>query len=165
MEWARAQTGRLKCEPQKINMHKLIVEIKETLQVFAKNKNIQLSTICDEEIFAHADKNMVKTILRNLGMNAVKFTANKGKIDMGVHYANNHVEVYVSDTGIGIPVELTKKLFSLGGNISRYGTANETGLGIGLALSKELVKKSKGKIWVESEAGKGSRFTFTLPRR
>ncbi|NOX47728.1 MAG: tetratricopeptide repeat protein [Chlorobi bacterium] len=165
MEWARAQTGRLKCEPERINMKELIVEIEETLQVFAKNKNIRLSTICEKEIFAHADKNMVKTILRNLGMNAVKFTAKEGKIDLGVQYANKHVEVYVSDTGIGMPKELTEKLFSLGGNISRNGTANETGLGIGLVLSKELVEKSKGKIWVESEAGKGSRFTFTLPRK
>ena len=100
MEWARAQTGRLKCEPEKINMHELIVEIEETLQVFAKNKNIQLSTICEEEIFAHADKNMVKTILRNLGMNAVKFTASEGKIDLGVQYANKHVEVFVSTQSI-----------------------------------------------------------------
>jgi signal transduction histidine kinase len=98
-------------------------------------------------------------------MNAVKFTAREGKIDMGVQYANKHVEVYVCDNGIGMSQELKDKLFSLGDNISRYGTDNETGLGIGLALSKELVKKSKGKIWVESEAGKGSRFTFTLPRK
>ena len=165
MEWARAQTGRLKCEPKKINMQELIAEIVETLQVFAKNKNIQLSTICDEDVFANADKNMVKTILRNLGMNAVKFTAVEGRIDIGVQYTNNHVEVYVSDTGIGMPKELTNKLFSHAGNISRNGTANETGLGIGLVLSKELVEKSKGKIWVESETGKGSRFTFTLPRK
>jgi signal transduction histidine kinase len=141
------------------------LEIVETLQVFAENKNIRLSTVFDGEVYAHSDKNMVKTILRNLGMNAVKFTASEGKIDLGVQYANNHVEVFVSDTGIGMPKELKENLFSHGGNNSRNGTANDTGLGIGLALSKELVKKSKGKIWVESEAGKGSRFTFTLPRR
>ncbi len=76
---------------------------------------------------------------------------------------NSHVEVNVIDNGIGIPESIQKNLFSPGSGASTPGTAQEKGLGIGLILTKELVSKCNGKITVESEAGKGSKFTFTLP--
>ncbi|OQY04295.1 MAG: hypothetical protein B6I20_03235 [Bacteroidetes bacterium 4572_117] len=72
-------------------------------------------------------------------------------------------EIYVKDSGVGIPKKIQSKLFDIGENTSTYGTENETGTGLGLILCKEFVEKHGGEIWAESENGKGSKFIFTVP--
>lgn len=165
MEWAQSQSNRLAFEPNRINLSSLVEENIDLLKVFAKEKQIALIAehACDKQAFA--DENMVKTILRNLTLNAIKFTHNGGSVSIITKIVNRHVEVSVVDDGVGIPDDVKKNLFSLGKGVSTYGTAQEKGLGIGLILTRELVEKCKGRISVESEAGKGSRFTFTLPTK
>ncbi len=101
--------------------------------------------------------------LRNLISNAIKFTNPKGEINVSAFQNHKFVEITVADNGIGMNKETQSRIFDLETNVSTNGTANESGSGLGLILSKEFVEKHGGKIWVESELGKGSTFKFTLP--
>ena len=102
-------------------------------------------------------------IVRNLVSNSIKFTNSGGKVTLNAKRFDNFIEISVADTGVGIAKTNLDKLFKLDQNVSTKGTANEEGTGLGLILCKEMVEKHCGKIWVESEAGKGTTFYFTLP--
>jgi signal transduction histidine kinase len=106
---------------------------------------------------------MIKTILRNLISNAIKFTHKNGKVEVKAMIINNQVEISVSDSGIGMTKETIAKLFRIDANLSTPGTENEKGTGLGLFLCKEFIEKHGGKIWAESESGKGSVFKLVLP--
>ena len=106
---------------------------------------------------------MLNTVLRNLIQNAIKFTDTGGKIEIHAVSEKNQIQITVADNGIGMNEETLNKLFRIDTAISRSGTANETGSGLGLILCKEFIEKHEGKIWVESEEGIGSKFVFTLP--
>jgi signal transduction histidine kinase len=106
---------------------------------------------------------MLKTVLRNLVSNAIKFTNSGGSININAKGNPENVTISVSDNGIGLTRDNIIKLFDISEIVTTTGTANETGTGLGLLLCKEFVEKNGGKIWVESEVGKGSDFMFTLP--
>jgi len=106
---------------------------------------------------------MLKTVLRNLVSNAIKFTKTGGAIIINAEVNPDNVTISVSDNGNGIPPENLAKLFNISEVLTTKGTAGETGTGLGLLLCKDFVEKLGGKIWVESESGKGSRFSFTMP--
>jgi signal transduction histidine kinase len=106
---------------------------------------------------------MLKTILRNLISNSIKFTNPAGLIEIKAIQKKNFVEITVSDDGVGIDAETLKDLFVLHINDTKLGTAKESGSGLGLILCKEFAEKHSGKIGVESEIGKGSTFTLNLP--
>ncbi len=163
LNWAKSQTGQLSFKPKSIILASLFEEIVEIIDSATKIKNISLRFFqsCDVEVYA--DANMLKTILRNLISNAIKFSNNGGKIDISSITKQDCVEITVSDNGVGMNVETQGKLFRIGTKITKTGTAGETGTGLGLIICKEFVEKHGGKIWVESELGKGSQFKFTLP--
>ena len=129
----------------------------------AEQKKIALKNQIPKGIQVHADKHMVDTVIRNLVSNALKFTHSGGMIVVSAHQNESHVEVAVSDTGTGIPRSEMSQLFRIDVKYSHYGTAGEEGSGLGLILCKELVEKHGGTIWVESEVGQGTVFTFRLP--
>ena len=106
---------------------------------------------------------MVLIILRNLISNAIKFTNPGGKIDVITITRTNHVEISISDNGVGMNKDKIKTLFNVSSNTTSLGTDNENGSGLGLVLCKEFAEKNNGEIWAESEEGKGSDFKFTLP--
>ena len=106
---------------------------------------------------------MLKTILLNLFSNSIKFTNVGGKITINAKRNSENVTISVSDNGVGIPQDNLAKLFNISEVLTTKGTAEETGTGLGLLLCKEFVEKHGGKIWVESEAAKGSTFSFTIP--
>ncbi len=112
---------------------------------------------------------MINTVLRNLITNALKFTNNGGAIKISViefkvpEQEKLQVKISVKDTGIGIKKGVLDKLFKLDESYTTKGTDFEQGTGLGLILCKDFVEKSGGKIWAESEFGKGSTFYFTLP--
>lgn len=131
----------------------------------ANKKEIQIQYDIPDDLLVDADENMLKLIVRNLGYNAVKFTFRNGTITLKAKPVNSHsVEISVKDSGIGIGSEGIGNLFSLNKRTSRTGTEGELSTGLGLILCKEFVEKNGGKIWVESEVGKGSTFQFTIPR-
>jgi len=113
----------------------------------------------------YADYNMINTVLRNLISNALKFTPSIGLIKVSARQDESHVEFAVSDTGTGISQEDLSKLFRIDIQYTQVGTAGERGTGLGLNLCKDLIEKNGGKIWVESEIGKGTTFRFTLPKQ
>jgi len=163
LEWSRIQTGRMSFKPVEFN---LVQELETTISLItetAKNKKISLDCIIDNQIFIQADKNMLYTIVRNLVSNAIKFTNPLGKVTIRTKKIENFIEISITDTGVGIKKENLDKLFKIETSISTKGTANEEGTGLGLLLCKEMVEKHGGKIWVESEIGKGTTFYFTLP--
>jgi len=163
LEWAKSQTGKILFNPIPINLSELFNEEFNMLNDMAKGKNIELKSSFPDDLTVLADKNMLKTILRNLISNAIKFTHKNGKVEVKAIIDNKQVEISVSDSGIGMTKETMAKLFRIDANLSTRGTENEKGTGIGLFLCKEFVEKHGGKIWVESESGKGSVFKFVLP--
>jgi signal transduction histidine kinase len=106
---------------------------------------------------------MVDTVIRNLLSNATKFTPVDGKIVVSAVRLNDEIEISIRDTGVGIPEKNLDNIFKLDSKTNTVGTENETGTGLGLILCKEFVEKNGGRIWVESEVGKGSTFRFTVP--
>lgn len=115
------------------------------------------------KLFVNADKNMILTTVRNLISNAVKFTNRGGNIEVITNSEDHKVIFSVRDNGIGINKKDQKKLFRIDSDFKINGTENETGTGLGLILCKEFITKNGGEITVQSEEGKGSIFTFTLP--
>jgi len=105
---------------------------------------------------------MIKTIIRNLITNAIKFTPSKGMIIINIDEENEFIKVGIKDTGIGIKQEDMPKLFKIDTIITTKDSETK-GSGLGLILCKELIEINKGEIFVESEAGKGSTFYFTIP--
>lgn len=163
LNWSRAQTGRMVFEPVKFDLFILSKEITDLLETDALRKNIRLTLDIEPGIMVYADENMIKTVLRNLISNAIKFTEEQGEITIKSVKHQSHVEVAVIDTGVGIPEQNIKLLFNIDTNISTKGTAMESGTGLGLILCKEFIVRNGGTIWVESELDKGSTFKFTLP--
>jgi PAS domain S-box-containing protein len=163
LEWSRLKTGKLVANPVKIKPSELLNDVKFLCEQTARTKNIDLQSIIDCDDFILADIVMLKTVLRNLINNALKFTNEQGIVKVNTHNIENEMLFIVSDTGIGIEPEHISNLFKIDCKLSKTGTAGEKGTGLGLILSKEFVEKHGGKIWVESELGKGSEFKFTIP--
>ncbi|SEA40651.1 PAS domain S-box-containing protein [Flavobacterium gillisiae] len=163
LNWAQSQTGQISFNPGKIILSDVMPKIIKLNTSLSKSKNISLNYCSLEKIEVYADENMLRTIMRNLISNAIKFTKLGGYININAVSRQEHVEISISDNGIGINKEKLTELFNISSNITTYGTANEKGSGLGLVLCKEFVEKHKGKIWVESEDGKGSDFKFILP--
>jgi signal transduction histidine kinase len=105
---------------------------------------------------------MLSTVIRNLLGNAIKFTE-KGEIKAAIRSVNNHMEVSISDSGIGLSAKLQAGIFEIDHIKSTTGTRGEKGSGLGLLICKEFVLKNGGEIFVTSEEGKGTKFTFTVP--
>ncbi|BAX82141.1 PAS domain-containing sensor histidine kinase [Labilibaculum antarcticum] len=163
LNWAKSQTGQIIFDPQKLILSSIIEETIKNSNSTAKIKNISLNHIQSDEFEIDADKNMLKTVLRNLISNAIKFTKPGGRITISSIPKQSQVEISVSDNGVGINNETLTKLFEIDTNTTTKGTAEEKGSGLGLLLCKEFVEKHKGKIWAESKRGEGSIFKFTLP--
>ena len=126
-------------------------------------KKTNFTNELDNNSYALADQNMVNLIFRNLILNGIKFTDSGGAINISAEKKENNLIVKVSDNGVGIAAEIQKVLFDKATGYSTRGTANEKGTGLGLILCKEFVERNNGKIWLESEAGKGTTFFVSLP--
>lgn len=162
--WARVQQGRIPFAPKSILLNNIVDSQIEDLRFHANRKNIRLFTDFHQKITITADENMIKAILRNLITNAMKFTDRNGAVGISAEVKNGDVEISVLDEGVGMTSEEIQNLFKIETSFSTPGTENERGSGLGLLLCKEFVKKHNGKIWVDSEPGKGSVFKFTIPK-
>lgn len=162
LEWARIQRSQILFHPVSIRLKDLVDEVIEFMVEKANSKMIAVINYIPDEMVVYADKDMLKTILRNLISNALKFTSTRGKIEIKAISKGSTTEILVLDTGTGISKDDMAKIFRIDSNFTKDGTENEKGTGLGLLLCKEFVEKHGGKIWVESEIGKGSTFIFTL---
>jgi signal transduction histidine kinase len=164
LEWSMIQSGRLSVNKSVINLADLGKEIINLYAEGANHKQLKLTNQMNDDIYIYADKYMIDTIVRNFVSNAIKFTKPGGSITIKGIINGDNAEVSVTDTGIGISAEDQNNLFRIDEQTRRDGTANEKGTGLGLLLCKEFTEKNNGVLWVESEEGKGSRFSITVPR-
>ncbi|NVO21663.1 MAG: PAS domain-containing sensor histidine kinase [Bacteroidetes bacterium] len=163
LHWARTQTGQLDFQPEPIPLKTLTRQAINIVSSAARMKNISLENLVPANTSVYADKYMLQSILRNLLSNAIKYTGNGGMVSVSAADGKSGIEVVVEDNGIGMD-EITRKSILIKNEfITTRGTAKEKGAGLGLTICKEFIQKNKGKIWVESQKGKGSRFYFLLP--
>lgn len=165
LDWNRLQTGRIVFEPEKIHVKYIIEKTINSLAGAAYVKNITITSDVPDHIQVFVDENLISQVFTNLVLNAIKFTNPEGQINISVKPAESlrFLEFSVKDTGIGISAEDLKKLFSIDSKFTRDGTYGEKGSGLGLTIVKDIIQKHGGKIWAESQVGKGTTFKFTLP--
>lgn len=164
LEWASTQRDMVAFNPENIHLFEIANECISHLSNVSKAKNIGLRCSIPPDLFVFADKNMLKTILRNLISNSIKFTPKSGQVSVSAITNQSCIEIIVSDTGIGMDTNTIQSLFKIGKTKSVKGTEGERGTGFGLLLCKEFVEKHGGTIWAESELGKSSDFKFTIPK-
>jgi len=163
LTWARSQIGRISTNPTMIDLKFITNEIVTQHSISAELKHIEIKIEFDYSYHAYADEDMVRTIIRNLLTNALKFTNTNGKIIIQLYKLENMLYLSLIDNGIGMESEKLNNLFKIEVDNSTPGTANEKGTGLGLILCKDFVEKNGGQIWVESKPDEGSKFTFSIP--
>ncbi|TMA13477.1 MAG: PAS domain S-box protein [Deltaproteobacteria bacterium] len=165
LDLSRIEAGKIDLRPTNLSLVTLIKEVAESLRPVAAEKLISLDIASrDPAVMAWADRDKVTQVLMNLIGNALKFTPPHGKVTIAVgRNGDQWVRVSVADTGPGIPTEEINKIFDKFYQIAQSGRQKTKGTGLGLTICKDLVEMQGGKIWVESESGKGSTFAFTLP--
>jgi signal transduction histidine kinase len=149
--------------PSVISAGKVIETELEGLKHAADQKNISLTTRLNGDIELTADENMIRSTIRNLISNAIKFTPQNGRVGITAEKTGSQVIFSVSDNGIGMSEAILSGLFSIETATSVPGTDKEKGTGLGLILCKEFVEKHGGTIRAESKPGEGSTFTFSIP--
>ena len=165
LDWTRLQTSEIPFNPTDLRVTDTIQSVLDLLKSHANDKGIVMQTDVSEESIVYADSRMFETVLRNLVSNAVKYTPYGGKISISAQVQDEVIQFGVEDSGVGMDEEQVTNLFNIDKKVSRPGTNNELGTGFGLILCREFVKKNGGELRVESSPGKGSTFSFTVPKR
>ena len=163
LDLSMIEAGRMYLDPEIFCLSYLIEEVQATMYPLVSKKKIDIETVDETEndrVFA--DRTKVKQIMFNLLSNAIKFTPEGGKVSVIIRQNDDGIVVSVSDTGIGIPLNMQGKIFDLFTQVDGSNKRKYDGTGLGLAIVKQYVEMHNGKIWVESEEGKGSTFTFTI---
>ncbi|MHC1736490.1 MAG: tetratricopeptide repeat protein [Ignavibacteriaceae bacterium] len=164
LDWARLQTGKMGFVKEKLDLSSLIKENLILIQPAIKLKMLHVLSKLDEGLEITGDREMIKTVLRNLLSNGIKFTHPGGRITISAESKNDFVHLIIEDTGMGIGSEDIQRLLSSSEFLSTKGTDGEKGSGLGLVLCQEFIQKHGGKISVESKVNEGSKFIVTLPR-
>lgn len=163
LKWAKNRLNKQSIYKQQVEINSIISSTVEIFIPVAAQKNIKIVTEgLDEELTGFIDMDMVKTIVRNLLSNAIKFSYEGGTIFVTSGMDGNFLQISVKDSGKGIKKEDQGKLMKQDSHFTSYGTSNEKGSGLGLMLCKDFVEQHGGKLWFESEEGKGTTFFFTL---
>jgi PAS domain S-box-containing protein len=164
LEWSRLQRGITSFEPGPLLLMPMIAESMHPVIDLADKKGVEIRYEIQTDLEVFADEYMLASTIRNLASNAVKFTTKGGKVTIAAKtIPGNSVEISFMDTGIGMNSKTVADLFRIDVQTNRKGTENEPSSGLGLLLCKDFVEKHGGKLWVESEEGKGSVFYFTIP--
>lgn len=160
--WIRSKINGIQIVKKRLQLYQFSESvIAENLSALLE-KNISIINTISEEIFVHADVEMLKIVLRNLISNSLKFTPLKGEIKLAAEIFNNSVHIYISDNGLGISRENLEKIKS-NKHFTNKGTNNESGSGFGLLLCKDLILAQSGKLEINSVPNQGTTFTVTLP--
>ena len=165
LTWSRIQRGAIEYSPEAIDLWELAEDNVDLFLPNAEHKQINLRHHIPQGTMIYADYSMINTVIRNLTSNALKFTSAGDHVEILSRPQDERwIEIAVSDTGKGIPPDVLPKLLRIDAHHTTEGTGGEKGTGLGLILCRELVEKNGGKIWIESELGKGSTFCFTVPK-
>lgn len=163
LQWSMLQMGLISYQAEHVDLFDLTENCLSQIAIQAELKNITLRNETPKTLKTNADPRMLGITLGNLLSNAVKFTEAGGKIVIHTQRNDNIVSIQVRDTGIGIPEEKLSQIFEVAEKKSSAGTQNEKGTGLGLLICKDFISKHAGKITVQSQLGKGSTFTVTIP--
>ena len=162
LHWVKSQMHSASISPDEFDMDEITDEAIHVHQLQAATKKITLKREMDEPFLVFADKDMVTLVLRNLLSNAIKFTPANGRITIKINRESPYCRVSIIDNGIGMDQDTMEKIQE-NNYYSTNGTAKESGTGLGLMLSRDFLSKNGGELTIESEPGKGSVFSFTLP--
>jgi len=165
LDVSKIEEGKLKLRRRSMEICRTVEKLYEEYKPQTDKKDIRLiKRLPKKPVMIYADEDKIIQIFNNLLNNALHFTMSDDTITIGVKDRNNHIECYVSDTGVGIDEKHIPKLFQKFEQIDRVDGPGYKGTGLGLAICKGLAEKHKGKIWAESELGKGATFRFTIPK-
>ena len=165
IEWSRIQSGRIKTNIQPVDLCRIIDESVILLNAAATHKAIAIVKKIPEKLYILADGVMISTVIRNLISNSIKFSHENSLIIISASDREEDVLTEIKDFGIGIEKPVLEKLFLAESTVSIPGTRNEVGTALGLIICKEFISMHNGRIWAESELGKGSTFTFSIPKK
>ncbi|TXN37194.1 hybrid sensor histidine kinase/response regulator [Flagellimonas hymeniacidonis] len=161
--WAKSESDQIQVIPEKLNINELVEQTFRLLKMGSDHKKIEMQNNVPVDVFAYADNNMIKTVLRNILSNAIKFTPVEGIIKINSKLRKNKLVIEIEDNGNGIPKDDIKKILNPNEHFSKLGTEKEPGTGLGLVLCQNFVQKNGGTLKIRSEVGKGSTFYFDLP--
>lgn len=164
LTWSMAQTGKLKYKPVNFKLKEIIMENVQLFTDLAKDKGVKLDSCIPENSTTYGDKEMINAVIRNLLSNAIKFTSHGKSVKIIVEDIESFWDIKVVDEGVGISYENQQKVFQVDAKFKTEGTSGEKGTGLGLLICKEFAEKNGGHIAVASEVGKGSTFSFTVPK-
>lgn len=165
MNWARVQTDRINYIPQHFDIVPLITDEIRLFSVAAQNKSIHIDSRLPESCVVFADRQMIIIVLRNLINNALKFTQDGGSITLSTQCNGEETEIIIADTGIGMRKEQIDTLYDSARQVEvRFGTNGEKGIGLGLSLCRDLLKKNNSRLLIESQEQKGTTIRFSLPK-
>ena len=162
LEWSKMQSGKFDQNFIYFNIKQTVEDAINLHQELILNRNHSISIDIDQDLKVYADQYMISTVFRNLISNAIKFTPNKGEIEITTKVKHDEVEICISDSGVGMSENDVKNLFNINETIKNPVNRKDKGSGLGLLICKDFVEINQGKIWVESVPGKGSKFYFTL---
>ena len=165
LDIARIESGKVQMDIKEMSLKEVLDSVIDIIMPQAKEKNIHIkidSKIKTDKI--KADQGQLERVFLNLLSNAVKFTPEKGKVSIGIEEKDDIIEFNIEDTGIGIPRQDMPKVFQEFFRADNALDQNIKGSGLGLSLVKKIVEAHQGKIWFDSELGKGTRFSFTIPK-
>ena len=164
LEWSKLQNGIVNVNPITLDVRAVVENIFTLLNITAMSKGVSLVNKIPQETKLNGDLNMVTSIINNLVTNAIKFTNAGGSVIVQAQELDGFVELAVVDDGVGMGENVLEKIFKLNKHITNNGTENEGGSGLGLVITKDLINRHGGKIWVKSRKGSGTSFHFTLPK-
>jgi PAS domain S-box-containing protein len=166
LDWSQFQKGSISFTPQLLSLSGIVSKCIEQINQTVIQKGITIINEVSENQKIFADEIMINSVVSNLLSNSVKFTRRDGTVTISAKETKDQmIEISIKDSGIGMPKIVMDKLFMLGEKTSRKGTDGELSTGLGLLLCKEFIDKNGGRIWVDSDEGKGSTFYFTLPSK
>lgn len=163
--WSRNQFKNSSVSPERVHLAEIVNTVLKHTETAATEKNISIENHIEDEIYIYADPDMLKTILRNLVNNAIKFSHPGGSVRLDAQRKKNKVSVSVSDDGVGMSDDAIKKIFNKDIHYTTSGTKGEKGSGLGLDLCVDFMEKHNGLIEAKSKPGEGTTITFTLPEQ
>ena len=164
LRWTRNQNGKTKIYATLFNLTPVARQVVSLFSAIANAKEIELINRIEGKFDIFADEDMIKTVLRNLISNAIKFTYTGGQVELSLADSGDCWTIYVKDNGKGIPKDLQTHLLKSDEYITTYGTHNEKGSGLGLILCRDFIRMNKGKLHFCSQEGIGTTFYFTIPK-
>lgn len=165
LNWSKTQTGKLEYNPEVFKLNEIIENNIEVLKINSLEKNINIVTNIKNDVVLFSDKNMLSTIIRNLLNNSIKYSFENSIIEIKLYETPDIIKLIVKDFGVGMPKNIIDELKNGKSTISRFGTNNEKGTGLGLTIISEFLKYLNGQLQIESEVNSGTTFSIILPNK